>query len=237
MKKLLSLLMAIVLVFSLVACGSNKESEKESNAESTKESMEESSQETMQESVEETETEAETAEKVYNSLVVKDNIVIASQEDDGKQDLYVLKAEDNDPLEQGHKYDFKVDPATIKGGDLPEISVKTSEMLGKSIGYEVQPEVVEKIMKNVEGIKIVDARSAEDFGKGTKEGAVNIPAGEFAADLDEAKFNANVEKYIKGFEHEDVVLVYGAAQDVAVVADLIYKTGNTAVVLNAGEIK
>lgn len=237
MKKLLSISMVVVLVFSLVACGSKKESEKETNMESSKETMNETKTETMGETVVETETEEETAEKVFNSLVVKDNIVIASQKGEGKQDLYILKAEDNDSLEQGHKYDFKLDPATIKAGDLPEISVKSSEMLGKSIGFPVEPEVVEKLMKKVEGIKIVDARSAEAFGKGTKEGAVNIPASEFGADLDEAKFNANVKKYLKDFKHEDVVLVYGSAEEVGTVAELIYKTGNTAVVLNAGEIK
>lgn len=231
MKKLLSFLMALVLVFSLVACGTTKEtteSTKESEKETTKDTKVESEKET------ETETEAETAEKVYNSLVVKDNIVIAFEETEGKQDLYKLTAADNTTLEQGHKYNFNLDPSTIKTGDLPEISVEKSEMLGKSIGFEIQPELIEKLMKNVEGVKVVDVRSAEDFAKGTKDGAVNIPASEFE---DEAKFDANVEKYIKGFAREDVVLVYGAPEDVAVVAELIYKAGHTAVVLNSGENK
>lgn len=235
MKKILSILMALVLVFSLVACGTTKETGKEtteSTKESTEETKAESEKETQAESVEE--TQAETAEKVYNSLVIKDNIVIAFEETEGKQDLYTLKATDNESLEQGHKYNFNLDPSTIKAGDLPEISVEKSEMLGKSIGFEIQPELIEKLMNNVEGVKVVDVRSAEDFAKGTKDGAVNIPASEFE---DEAKFDANVEKYIKGFAREDVVLVYGAPEDVAVVAELIYKAGHTAVVLNAGEIK
>lgn len=239
MKKILTFLMAAVLVFSLVACGTNnKETTVETKVETTAETTVETTVETEGETIAETtvETEAESTVKVFTALAVKDNVVVASYEG-GEQAVYTLDAKDNPTLIQGHKYTFDLDPASIKDG---VISVETSQMLGKSVGFALNPELVEALKSKVEGIKVVDTRKAEEFEASHAEGAVNVPAArylEYVAAKDAESVGKFKTEFLSDFNDKDVVLVYGTQDEALEIATLIYKTSKTPVLLYAGEVK
>lgn len=213
MKK--TLLVALLLTF-LVGC-----SQAEQKVEEVKETVS-----TEVEKATETNTEEAPAELEFVGLALNKNTVIATAE--GVEQVVTLEAKDNPELMQGHKYEFVFNPANIADG---KISVETATMSGKKIPFTVSPEVALKALEAVENKLVVDIRSAEEFAKGSLEGAINLPE----ADLEKSLEGKTVADFnIQG--RDTVLLVIGGAEsDTATAAQTLYTVFNTNVVLEAGD--
>lgn len=240
MKKLLTLLLALVLVFSLVACGNKaNETTVETTAEPTVETTTESSTETAGETTTETsvvttaETEAE-KEVTFLSLALNDNQVVANNGEN--QGLFKLEAKNESPLKQGFKYEFNFDPSNLaEGGEVQTISVENASILGKQVGFPVNSNVAEKILKEVENVVVLDTRSKEDFAKGHVKDALNVPA-EVAEQLGAEGFtleSLGLEKITK----ESVVLIFGDSAANKALAQKFYRLLSNNVLLDAGSLE
>lgn len=244
MKKLLTLLLALVLVFSLVACGNKaNETTAETTVETTVETTIESSTETAGETTTETsvettaETKAETeAEKevTFLSLALNDSQVVANNGEN--QGLFKLEAKNESSLKQGFKYEFNFDPSNLaEGGEVQTISVENASILGKQVGFPVNSNVAEKILKEVENVVVLDTRSKEDFAKGHVKDALNVPA-EVAEQLGAEGVtleSLGLEKITK----ESVVLIFGDSAANKALAQKFYGLLSNNVLLDAGSLE
>ena len=147
MKKIISSILALVMVFSLVACGTTTK----------KETMKETKQEVKKE-----ETKAEnTDEKKYISVAIDDKHAIATN-DNKTFEIYELSSKYHPTLSMGNKYEFSIDPAKIKGDKLT--FDKELQMLGIKVGFPLSVQGYQKLTEKVKNVKIVDSRDAKSFG-------------------------------------------------------------------------
>lgn len=229
MKKLISLLMALVLVFSLVACSTNNtetkvETEEETNIESDSETNSESGAET------EAETKEENKEVEVTALVLKDNTVLVSGEG-LEQQIVKLEAGNQETLVQGHKYSYSQENPEIKD----PLVVEKIEMAEKLVGTQIETKLINELLEKVEGVKIVDTRPEADFAQDNIEGSINLPADNLKELIEKSRSEEGLEA-LKGINKEDVVLVLGADADSnnLVASELLYKVGRVNVTLNGG---
>lgn len=233
MKKLISLLMALVLVFSLVACSTNNtetkvETEEETNIESNSETNSETNSESEAET--EAETKEENKEVEVTALVLKDNTVLVSGEG-LEQQIVKLEAGNQETLVQGHKYSYSQENPEIKD----PLVVEKIEMAEKLVGTQIETKLINELLEKVEGVKIVDTRPEADFAQDNIEGSINLPADNLKELIEKSRSEEGLEA-LKGINKEDVVLVLGADPDSnnLVASELLYKVGRVNVTLNGG---
>lgn len=232
MKKLLSLLLALVLVFSLVACSTNNETTKETNEETMLETNDETIAETTDETMAETmeETMAEDTSVEVTIIALKGNTVLVSGEG-LEQQIVTLEAGNQTSLVPGHKY--------VYSQENPEITdplvVENVDMLGKAIGTPIDTNLINTLLEKVEGVKIVDTRSEAEFAEGSVEGAINLPADKLEELIEKAGSEEGLEA-LKAIGKDDVVVLLGKDQDLNadVASELLYKIGRVSVTLNGG---
>lgn len=232
MKKLLSLLLALVLVFSLVACSTNNETTKETNEETMLETNDETIAETTDETMAETmeETMAEDTSVEVTTIALKGNTVLVSGEG-LEQQIVTLEAGNQTSLAPGHKY--------VYSQENPEITdplvVENVDMLGKAIGTSIDTNLINTLLEKVEGVKIVDTRSEAEFAEGSIEGAINLPADKLEELIEKAGSEEGLDS-LKEISKDDVVLLLGtdAASNANVASELLYKIGRVSVTLNGG---
>lgn len=232
MKKLLSLLLALVLVFSLVACSTNNETTKETNEETMLETNDETMPETTDETMAETmeETMAEDTSVEVTIIALKGNTVLVSGEG-LEQQIVTLEAGNQTSLVPGHKY--------VYSQENPEITdplvVENVDMLGKAIGTPIDTNLINTLLEKVEGVKIVDTRSEAEFAEGSVEGAINLPADKLEELIEKAGSEEGLEA-LKAIGKDDVVVLLGKDQDLNadVASELLYKIGRVSVTLNGG---
>lgn len=232
MKKLLSLLLALVLVFSLVACSTNNETTKETNEETMLETNDETMAETTDETMAETmeETMAEDTSVEVTTIALKGNTVLVSGEG-LEQQIVTLEAGNQTSLAPGHKY--------VYSQENPEITdplvVENVDMLGKAIGTPIDTNLINTLLEKVEGVKIVDTRSEAEFAEGSVEGAINLPADKLEELIEKAGSEEGLEA-LKAIGKDDVVVLLGKDQDLNadVASELLYKIGRVSVTLNGG---
>lgn len=232
MKKLLSLLLALVLVFSLVACSTNNETTKETNEETMLETNDETIAETTDETMAETmeETMAEDTSVEVTTIALKGNTVLVSGEG-LEQQIVTLEAGNQTSLAPGHKY--------VYSQENPEITdplvVENVDMLGKAIGTPIDTNLINTLLEKVEGVKIVDTRSEAEFAEGSVEGAINLPADKLEELIEKAGSEEGLEA-LKAIGKDDVVVLLGKDQDLNadVASELLYKIGRVSVTLNGG---
>lgn len=232
MKKLLSLLLALVLVFSLVACSTNNETTKETNEETMLETNDETMPETTDETMAETmeETMAEDTSVEVTTIALKGNTVLVSGEG-LEQQIVTLEAGNQTSLVPGHKY--------VYSQENPEITdplvVENVDMLGKAIGTPIDTNLINTLLEKVEGVKIVDTRSEAEFAEGSVEGAINLPADKLEELIEKAGSEEGLEA-LKAIGKDDVVVLLGKDQDLNadVASELLYKIGRVSVTLNGG---
>lgn len=232
MKKLLSLLLALVLVFSIVACSTNNETTKETNEETMLETNDETMAETTDETMAETmeETMAEDTSVEVTTIALKGNTVLVSGEG-LEQQIVTLEAGNQTSLVPGHKY--------VYSQENPEITdplvVENVDMLGKAIGTSVDTNLINTLLEKVEGVKIVDTRSEAEFAEGSVEGAINLPADKLEELIEKAGSEEGLEA-LKAIGKDDVVVLLGKDQDLNadVASELLYKIGRVSVTLNGG---
>lgn len=236
MKKILSLLLALVLVFSLVACSTNNQTTKETNEETMLETTDESKAESTDESKAETpdeskaETIAEDASVEVTAIALKGNTVLVKGEG-LEEKIVTLEAGNQTSLVPGHKYVY-----TQKNPEITDpLVVENVDMLGKSIGTSVDTKLINTLLEKVEGVKIVDTRSEAEFAEGSVEGAINIPADKLEELIKKAGSEEGLEA-LKAINKDDVVLLLGTDQDsnANVASELLYKIGRVSVTLNGG---
>lgn len=236
MKKLLTSLLALVLVFSLVACSTNTtETTEETTTETTEETTTETTEETTEETEEETEEEttAEATTTDVTLIALKGNNVLASAEG-AQQALTTAEIANFADLRQGHAFTY-----TAEG--TPEfsqpLSVESASMLGKKIGTSLDTTLVDSVLSTIEGVKVVDTRTEEEFAAGHLANAINISAAEVAAmsEGEPAAYEEFLAPIIEQFTQEDVVVLLGSdpAQNGAV-ANVLYSKAGVPVTLNAG---
>ncbi|MFM1525614.1 MULTISPECIES: rhodanese-like domain-containing protein [Helcococcus] len=221
MKKIISSILALVLVFSLVACGSTTK----------KETMKETAKETIQE-----ETKAENpAEKKYISVAIDDKHAIATN-DNKTFEIYELSSKYHPTLSMGNKYEFKIDPAKIQGDKLT--FDKDLEMLGIKVGFPLSAQGYQKLMEKVKNVKVVDTRDAKSFGEKTVEGAVNINGAEALKAVKSRKIKDFKNDSLKDFTSKDIVVVFGnSPEENAAVAEILFNVSHVMVTFNGGDIK
>ncbi|MFM1539648.1 LptM family lipoprotein [Helcococcus bovis] len=221
MKKIISSILALVLVFSLVACGSTTK----------KETMKETSKETIQE-----ETKAENpAEKKYISVAIDDKHAIATN-DNKTFEIYELSSKYHPALSMGNKYEFKIDPAKIQGDKLT--FDKDLEMLGIKVGFPLSAQGYQKLMEKVKNVKVVDTRDAKSFGEKTVDGAVNINGAEALKAVKSRKIKDFKNDSLKDFTSKDIVVVFGnSPEENAAVAEILFNVSHVMVTFNGGDIK
>lgn len=232
MKKLLSLLLALVLVFSLVACSTNNETTKQTNEETMLETNDETMAETTDETMAETmeETMAEDTSVEVTTIALKGNTVLVSGEG-LEQRIVTLEAGNQTSLVPGHKY--------VYSQENPEITdplvVENVDMLGKAIGTSIDTNLINTLLEKVEGVKIVDTRSEAEFAEGSIEGAINLPADKLEELIEKAGSEEGLDS-LKEISKDDVVLLLGtdAASNANVAGELLYKIGRVSVTLNGG---
>lgn len=221
MKKIISSILALVLVFSLVACGSTTK----------KETMKETAKETIQE-----ETKAENpAEKKYTSVAIDDKHAIATN-DNKTFEVYELSSKYHPTLSMGNKYEFSIDPAKIKGDKLT--FDKELQMLGIKVGFPLSMQGYQKLIEKVKNVKIVDSRDAKSFGEKTIEGAVNINGAEALKAVKSRKIKDFKNDSLKDFTSKDIVVVFGnSPEENAAVAEILFNVSHVMVTFDGGDIK
>lgn len=230
MKKAISFLLVAVLSLSLVAC---QPKAKETKGETTTETKTETTAETGKEAPN-TKTGETKAEVVVETVALLGNTVVAGGAG-LDQKIVKLEAKNYPQLNQGFKYTFNAEKPEIKN----PLVVEKVEMLGKQIGYTLDTKLVDEVLK-LEGVKVVDARSEEEFKKGHIKGAINLvpeKVEELVGKVKEDKA-AGIKEYLKGFTGKDIVVILGedAAKN-AKVAQALYKYNSVPVQLNAGLVK
>lgn len=248
MKRLLTTLLAAILVFTLVACGNNKKTNDDkanTKSETTLESKGEQKDnkkkdETKQEKKDDKST---TGELDYMSIAITSNLVVANQGD--KQNLYALKAKNELSLSEGFKYEFKFNPTNLKYADPNEkdpddlrlIEVEKVEILGKKIGYPITGEVAKKIVDKLDDNNkaiVLDTRSKEEFAKGHIDDAINVPENvikEITKDSNRASLG------LEKVNRNSVVIVIGDQAKNKELAKKLYDLFGVNVILDAGSMK
>lgn len=242
MKKLLSLLLALLLVFALVACSTTNQTTDETSAESTAETETESTEETEAESTEESEaesveeTEAEATKPVeVNLLALENNTVLY---DDGTtQNVVTLEAGNQTSLLQGHRYVYST--------ETPEVSdplvLESVEMLGKRIGFPINPELIDVVLEKVQGARVVDVRTADEFAAGHIANAINISDAEVTALTEQDAEGTAASEYTTPLYEQladyPVIIVVGGTPEVnAAWTQKIYTDIKAPVALDGGQI-
>ncbi len=226
MKRINTLLLATVLVFSLVACGKNTDENKETITETSTETNVETNTETTGETAAESNAENEQAEKEIMALALNTDTVIASYEG---VDAKVYKSK-NSGLLQGHKYEFNLDPSTIEEGDVPVMDVNLGGVSGKEIGFPISKDVYSQL-NGVVDYKVVDTRDAEKFAAENIENSINI-----TDETTEAWRAEGAEKPELDGINKDTVIVIVGDDEMAnkVVAKALYDLYRVNITLDAG---
>ena len=221
MKKIISSILALVMVFSLVACGTTTK----------KETMKETKQEVKKE-----ETKAEnTDEKKYISVAIDDKHAIATN-DNKTFEIYELSSKYHPTLSMGNKYEFSIDPAKIKGDKLT--FDKELQMLGIKVGFPLSVQGYQKLTEKVKNVKIVDSRDAKSFGEKTVEGAVNINGAEALKAVKSRKIKDFKNDSLKDFTSKDIVVIFGnSPEENAAVAEILFNVSHVMVTFDGGDIK
>lgn len=220
MKRIFTLLLALVLVFSLVACStSNKETQDETKAESKNE----------------TQAEKKSEDLEVTAFAVKGDTVYATAE--GAQAKFItLKAGNQTEFRQGHKYTFVLEGVK----EIPDIiEVEEATMEGRKQALPLDTKLVADLLEKVPEAKIVDSRPAEEAAESGIENAINVPFAEYEKlqedEENKEELNKWVETFADKFTEEDVVVVLGSDpaqnQEIAV---FLYKAFNVPVQFNAG---
>lgn len=225
MRKILALLLALILVFSLVSCSNNTvETKKETVLETADKSVVETTDETK------IETNQETGKVEVTAIALKDNYVLVNGEGI-EQQIVKLEAGNQNSLVQGHKYVFTQENPEIKD----PLVVENVEMLGKAVGTPIDAKLINTLIEKVEGVKIVDTRSEQQFAQGSAKGAINLPAEKLEELIEKAKSPEGLEA-LKGINKEDVVVVLGedTNSNANVINELLYNIGRVSVTLDSG---
>ena len=217
MKRILTLLLALVLVFSLVACSTgNKETKSETKKETAKETQAEKKSDNLE----------------VTAIAVKGDLVYAMAKDvEGK--FATLKAANQKEYRQGHKYTFVLEGAK----ELTDpIEVAEATMEGKKQAIPLDTKLVADLLAKVPETKIVDTRTADEAAASAIENAINVPFAEYEKLKEDPKGLKNwVSTFADKFTQEDVVIALGSDpaqnQEIAV---LLYKALNVPVQFNAG---
>ena len=217
MKRLFTLLLALVLVFSLVACStSNKETQDETKAESKNE----------------TQAEKKSEDLEVTAFAVKGDTVYATAE--GAQAKFAtLKAGNQTEYRQGHKYTFVLEGAK----EIPDIiEVEEATMEGRKQALPLDTKLVADLLEKVPEAKVVDTRTADEVAESGIENAINVPFTEYEKLQEDQDGLAKwIESFADKFTEEDVVAVLGSDpaqnQEIAV---FLYKALNVPVQFNAG---
>ncbi|WP_103981348.1 rhodanese-like domain-containing protein [Helcococcus massiliensis] len=219
MKRILTLLLALVLVFSLVACStSNKETQTETKAESKNETQAEG------------ETKSENLE--VTAIAVKGDTVYATAEG-AEAKIATLKAGNQTEYRQGHKYSFVLEGAK-EISDPIEVAEATME--GRKQALPLDTKLVADLLAKVPEAKIVDSRTAEEVAASGIENAINVPFAEYEKLQEDQEGLAKwAETFADKFTNEDVIVVLGSdpAQNQEI-ALFLYKALNVPVQFNAG---
>lgn len=219
MKRLSTFLLALVLVFSLVACGKTNTTDKDSKKETKTE--------TKSEADKKAEKEKRKAEKKIVTFAINEDTVILQAE--GVEPKIYKNSEKG--LMPGHKYEFKADPKTLEGKD--KLDIKPVNLSGKAVGFSVSPKILEEVKKLMD-VKFVDTRDAAKFAEKNIEGSINLTKDQVAK-----WFEKGAEKpVIEGITKDTVIAVVGedpAAN--AKVAEAIYKVFKVNRTLNAGKVE
>ena len=217
MKRLFTLLLALVLVFSLVACSTpNKETQTETKAESKNE----------------TQAEKKSEDLEVTAFTVKGDTVYATAE--GAQAKFAtLKAGNQTEYRQGHKYTFVLEGAK----EIPDIiEVEEATMEGRKQALPLDTKLVADLLEKVPEAKVVDTRTADEVAESGIENAINVPFAEYEKLQEDQDGLAKwIESFADKFTEEDVVAVLGSDpaqnQEIAV---FLYKALNVPVQFNAG---
>ena len=217
MKRIFTLLLALVLVFSLVACStSNKETQTETKAESKNE----------------TQAEKKSEDLEVTAFAVKGDTVYATAE--GAQAKFLtLKAGNQTEFRQGHKYTFVLEGAK-EISDPIEVAEATME--GRKQALPLDTKLVADLLAKVPEAKIVDTRTAEEVAASGIENAINVPFAEYEKLQEDQEGLAKwAETFSDKFTNEDVIVVLGSdpAQNQEI-ALFLYKALNVPVQFNAG---
>ena len=217
MKRLFTLLLALVLVFSLVACStSNKETQTETKAESKNE----------------TQAEKKSEDLEVTAFAVKGDTLYATDEG-GQAKFITLKAGNQTEFRQGHKYTFVLEGVE----EIPDIiEVEEATMEGRKQALPLDTKLVADLLEKVPEAKIVDSRTAEEAAESGIENAINVPFAEYEKLQEDQDGLAKwAETFADKFTEEDVVAVLGSdpAQNQGI-AVFLYKAFNVPVQFNAG---
>lgn len=238
MKKIISLSLALVLSFSLVACQAQEK--QETSVETTTEGETTAEAETTAEGETTTEAEESTAEEEHKEPLVvefmslKDNIVLANNTEEQK--IVTLEAGNQSSYMLGFRYSYEPE-------SVPELTdpfkVDAVDMLGIQVGYPLNTELVDEVLQKVDTAVVVDARSEEEFATGHIANAKNVPADKVSAlseaeDADE-QIATLLQPTLEGFTPDTVVLVIGSDEVAnANIANVLYTQGKIKATLNAG---
>ena len=232
MKKILSLLLTLVLVFSLVACSTNNETNVETNQETMLETIDESIVETNDESMAETMQETGDKDNVVEitTIALKGNTVLVKGEG-LEEKIVTFEAGNQTSLVPGHKYVYTQENPEI----TDPLVVESVDMLGKAIGTSIDTKLINTLIEKVEGVKFVDTRSESEFAEGSVEGAINLPADKLEELIEKASSEEGLEA-LKQFSKDDVVVLLGtdSTSNADVASELLYNKGRIAVTLNGG---
>lgn len=248
MKKILSTLLAVILIFTLVACGDNKKTNKDKGNTKSETILESKGEQKDNKKKDETKQEKKddkstTGELDYMSIAITSNLVVANQGD--KQDLYALKAKNEPTLSEGFKYEFKFNPTNLKYADPSEkdpddlklIEVEKAEILGKEIGYTITGEVAKKVIDKLDSNNkaiVLDTRSKEEYAKGHIDDAINVPEDI----IKKISKDANLESLGLGkVNRKSIVIVIGDQAKNKELAKKLYDLLGVNVILDAGSMK
>lgn len=217
MKRILTLLLALVLVFSLVACStSNKETKNETKAESKNETQAEKKSDNLE----------------VTAFAVKGDTVYATAEG-AEAKIATLKAGNQTEYRQGHKYSFVLEGAK-EISDPIEVAEATME--GRKQALPLDTKLVADLLAKVPEAKIVDTRTADEAAASPIENAINVAFAEYEKLQEDQKGLAKwVESFSDKFTQEDVIIVLGSdpAQNDQI-ALFLYEALNVPVQFNAG---
>lgn len=220
MKKILSLFLTLVLAFTLVACSTGNEETTTETTVETQTTVEESS-------TEETSAEEKDEPVEVTSVALKNGQVLVSAEG-VEQQIVKLEAGNQDALVSGHKYVYETEKPEI----TDPLVVDEVEMLGKLVGAPMDTNLIDTLLEKVEGVKVVDTRSEQDFANGSIDGAISIPFDKLEELQEQAK--EGTLDILSQFTNEDVILLIGNDTDSndAIAQDLLYANTRVGAIIN-----